>query len=155
MISKDELVRDMMNSLLTGVHVQKQARALIKERKEEATDESVIAAELAVVCEDFKCGAMRDLFTRIDKDDPTFRDEVKKIDNIINDISRISRETLSHSIVCVKRGKASSGSRWVYMPKEVTPKVKVPATASTMGIPASISMHGVIDVLAKMNEPTT
>jgi len=74
------------------------------------------------------CGAMVEFRTTMEdwiNSDPTLvQDRRKRVNNVVNDVSRIVRESIGHSIVCTSRKGG-----YVYKAKPWTPSVRPAKTA--------------------------
>lgn len=124
----------MINSLRYGTRVQKEVRNFIE--CEEGRLKEDIANAIAKVCSDFKNESERDEIplTATAEEKKVYR---KRINNIINDVSRICREMIGFAIVNAKRTKG------VYEYKAVPYIPKSPwAGATIMPVPPTVPVCG-------------
>ena len=125
MITYTEFVASMTDAYTKGASLQGTVKRYIKENEAKFPNE--IAAEIATVVTEYRV----QVDAMIHEDGligAEFKAAVKKRDNIINDVSRICRETLGYSIVCTSRKNGTYAEKpWTATVRE--PKAKPEADA--------------------------
>ena len=117
------VIRTAMEERLSGgTTLQGAVRQYIREKLTEGKENEWVAATVSAICAEFKNDKMTIIATSV----VLGPDDIKAIDNVINDVSRICREMLGYSVVCTKRGNALKGKRWEYIPDVPKPRTTNP-----------------------------
>lgn len=107
-LAQEAMTTKMEEALNTGATVQSGIRLFIRQHRDEDVQPVSIATAIAEVVGDFKTNSERHIiFAAPLEEQVTLR---KKANNIINDVSRICRDTLGYCIVNHKR----SGGEYSY-----------------------------------------
>jgi len=99
-ITASNVVASMVEGFMTGTKFQSKIRQYIDYNREETKEDVVNAISNIVTSYREKVDAVL-----MDTDPSELKSAIKKRDNIINDVSRLCRELLGYSIVCVSRKK--------------------------------------------------
>jgi hypothetical protein len=113
----NEIVSNAMDSLKTGNRMQTSIREMLRD----TTVLKITRADMtARACEEFRLQAENWV---LEHDKSEHADLRKKANNIVNDISRICRKEVGHTIKCKKRKPV-----YVYEAEVVTPKEPAPSS---------------------------
>lgn len=125
MITYTELVNSMTEAYRGGASLQSTVRTFIRENIDKPNEE--VAGSIATVVTEYR----RTVDSWIEEESlfgTELKAAIKKRDNIINDVSRICREMLGHSVVCTSRKKGEYKAI-PQMAKTRTPKPVAEAAA--------------------------
>jgi len=89
----------MVEGFMTGTKFQSKIRQFIAASSEETYEN--IATDIAAIVTSYR--EKVDIILAEDTDPSDLKSAIKKRDNIINDVSRLCKELLGYSIVCVSR----------------------------------------------------
>lgn len=124
MITYTELVNSMTEAYRGGASLQSTVRTFIRENIDTPNEE--VAGSIAMVLTEYR--RTIDSWIKEEMDSMPLHAKIKKRDNIINDVSRICREMLGHSVVCTSRKKGEYKAVFA-TPKTRTPKPVAEAAA--------------------------
>jgi len=97
--SAENVVKSMVEGFMTGTKFQSKIRQFIAASSEETYEN--IATDIAAIVTSYR--EKVDIILAEDTDPSDLKSAIKKRDNIINDVSRLCKELLGYSIVCVSR----------------------------------------------------
>jgi hypothetical protein len=97
--SAENVVKSMVEGFMTGTKFQSKIRQFITASSEETYEN--IATDIAAIVTSYR--EKVDIILAEDTDPSDLKSAIKKRDNIINDVSRLCKEILGYSIVCVSR----------------------------------------------------
>ena len=124
---------ELIDAAVDAVHSSGKVQSIVRDFLNDCTDKEYALEIIAESVGTFR----KDMEVWIDND----TDKRKRVNNVINDVSRICREAVGYSIQC----KTRKGGEWVYTPVERAPR-------ATPGTPEPSKMDVLIEYVKKNPE---